>query len=98
METEFYKASLLSNCEMRYGVVDELLLSHCDKSQYLGSEQKLLFGQWEMRIFFEYFEKDDILLDSYKIPYIRKIYHGKHEWKIWSQFFFEFVQIIFKEK
>ena len=70
----------------------------CDKSQYLGSEQKLLFGQWEMRIFFEYFEKDDILLDSYKIPYIRKIYHGKHEWKIWSQFFFEFVQIIFKEK
>ena len=42
MKTEFYEASLLSNSEMRYGVSDELLLCHRDKSQYLGSAHEIL--------------------------------------------------------
>ena len=55
MKTEFYEASLLSNSEMRYGVSDELLLCHRDKSQYLGSAHEILKnGNVSFRLYYPY--------------------------------------------
>ena len=86
------------------GFVQDLLTGSADhvteeKLTAFAGEQKLFFrAMGDEDIYFEYFEKDDRLLERYQIPCIRKIYHGKHEWKIWRQCFCDFVQMIFREK
>lgn len=86
------------------GFVQDLLTGSADhvteeKLSFFAGEQKMFFrAMGDEDIYFEYFEKDDKLLERYQIPCIRKIYHGKHEWKIWRQCFCDFVQMIFKEK
>lgn len=74
--------------------------AHVTEEKLLGfaGGKKLLFrAMGDEDIYFEYFEKDDRLLEKYQILNVRKVYHGKHEWNVWRKCFCDFVQMIFKE-
>lgn len=85
------------------GFVQDLMTGstkHVTKEKLLSfaGRQKVFFrAMGDEDIYFEYFEKDDRLLEKYQIPNVRKIYHGKHEWSVWRQCFCDFAQMIFKE-
>lgn len=57
-DPEWRKTSLLSNNELRYGVVDEQLLIHRDKEQYLGPPYEVLGdGSVSFRLYYPYASK-----------------------------------------
>ncbi|CUX33254.1 alpha/beta hydrolase-fold protein [Clostridium sp. C105KSO13] len=47
-------------------------------------------------IYLEHFKSDDELLTKYEIPFVRKIYQGRHEWNVWRHCLNDFAQMIFK--
>ena len=68
-----------------------------EKLLHFANGKKLFFrAMGDEDIYFEYFEKDDRLLEKYQILNVRKVYHGKHEWNVWRKCFCDFVQMIFK--
>ena len=48
--------------------------------------------------FWEYFVRDDKILEQKGIPQIRKIYKGAHDWNVWRQSLRDFAQMIFREQ
>lgn len=68
-----------------------------ERLRYLAGQKKLIFrAMGDEDEHFGRFESDDALLERYQVPNIRKIYHGKHEWKVWRWCFWEFAQMIFR--
>lgn len=47
--------------------------------------------------FFEFFEKDDRLLEQHNINQIRKVYSGTHDWNVWRECIRDFAQLIFRK-
>lgn len=46
--------------------------------------------------FWEHFAGDDRLLEDKKIPQVRRVYKGTHDWNVWRRCFYDFAQMIFK--
>lgn len=69
-----------------------------ERLTYMAGQKKLIFrAMGDEDRHFARFESDDELLERYQVPHIRKLYHGKHEWKVWRWCFCDFVEMIFKE-
>ncbi|MDO4619465.1 MAG: alpha/beta hydrolase-fold protein [Lachnospiraceae bacterium] len=47
--------------------------------------------------FLDAFLADDSLLEEYGIAHERRIYEGKHEWKVWQHCLYDFAQLIFQD-
>lgn len=62
----------------------------------------------EMRLFFRsigteddgfhYFEENDRFCDKYEIQTFRKLYKGGHNWNVWRQSAYDFLQMVFQER
>ncbi|MBS5322337.1 MAG: enterochelin esterase [Lachnospiraceae bacterium] len=46
--------------------------------------------------FIDFFKSDDVFLENNKLECERKIYKGRHEWKVWRRCLYDFAQKIFK--
>ncbi len=69
-----------------------------ERLTFLAGQNKLIFrAMGDADEHFARFESDDALLERCQVPNIRKIYQGKHEWKVWRRCFCDFVQLIFRE-
>ena len=63
----------------------------------LAGQKKLIFrAMGDADEHFDRFESDDKLLARYDVKQIRKVYHGRHEWKVWRWCLWDFAQMIFK--
>ncbi|MCD8397371.1 MAG: enterochelin esterase [Lachnospiraceae bacterium] len=72
-------------------------LEHCYADTF-SSNMKLLFrAMGNEDEFFAEFEEDDRILEESGISNERRIYKGRHEWKVWRECIQEFAQLIFVE-
>lgn len=72
-------------------LVPELLSTYCTSMKpffrAMGDSDEYLL----------HFLADDEMLDHWGISCKRKMYHGAHEWKVWQQCFYDFIQMIFTD-
>lgn len=51
----------------------------------------------ELDIFREVFEADTAFAREHGIALLTKVHKGRHEWNVWRECFYDFIQLIFKE-
>lgn len=84
------------------GFVRNFLTGEDDHLEHLegySDRLKLYFrGMGDVDEFLYLFLNDDKMLESKGVTGIRKIYSGAHEWKVWQQCFYDFIQLVFQEE